>query len=44
MGSHCFRCYLPFEDSGPIVIIGGDQYHKGCTIELKCTTCNKQVG
>ena len=44
MGSHCFRCSLPFEDPHSIVIIGGDQYHKGCTMELKCTTCNKTIG
>ena len=35
MGSHCFRCGLPFEDPYSIVIIGGDRYHKGCTMELK---------
>lgn len=44
MVRHCFRCGLPFEDPYSIVIIGGDRYHKGCTMELKCTTCNKTIG
>ena len=44
MGSHCFRCGLPFEDPHSIVITGGDQYHKGCTMEFKCNTCNKTIG
>jgi hypothetical protein len=35
---------MPFEEPHSIVTVGGDLYHKGCVMELFCTSCNRSIG
>ena len=43
MADHCFKCGVSFDDLESIILVGGNKYHKACSVELICETCNKTI-